>query len=100
MMGYFDLTLLTPYLNLCHLIQEESRKIYDDIPVANAQAAVAVSGAEVVGLARLMIDKGLITPEEYTLAIIDGLQVKLEALQKLSQEQSKRKRWYLGFFND
>lgn len=98
MTGYFDQSHMVGYLNLCHLISQETKKIYPDLTNANAQAAVAISGAEVVGLARLLIDKGIITPEEYTLAMIDGLQVKLEGLQKVSSEQEQRKRGLFGIF--
>lgn len=98
MTGYFDQSQITLYLNLCHLIKEESKKIYDDPRTADINACVSIASGEATGIGRFLIDKGLMTTEEYTLAIIDGLQVKLEALQKITREHDQRKRGLFGIF--
>lgn len=100
MTGYFDERETIHYLNLCHLIKLENEKIYEDPRTADIQAAICISKSETVGIARLLIDKGIITPEEYTLALTDGLQVTLESMRKIAEETTRRKNWFRRMFGD
>jgi Membrane-bound lytic murein transglycosylase len=90
MKGYFDQSQLIQYMNLCYLIQEESKKIHKDSVAADLTASISIAKSEGVGIGRLLIDKGIITPEEYTMSLIDGLQTTLESIRHLSGEKQER----------
>lgn len=98
MQGYFDEKEIVHYLNLCHLIRNEVEAMQGQGPMADLHTAIMIAKSESIGIGKFLVDAGLMTKEEYSQAIIDGLQTTLEAARHQRTEVDKRKNWWKRVF--